>query len=248
MEAREAQWRSQSNTLFSSTGEVSTPDPGAGNIQKELIDKHKTHTRIWWNIRSLEEYLKHKIIPRGLRVQIFPAWEVSDDYKGMWETGLFQCSKIIINMLLEHDRLALEETKTQIKELETKLMVLDAETIVEPFQTKLKDLLEKYEKEIMNGKKMKFQRDKTDYEQNRAFRWKHRGNPRWANKASGHKSDTAGSESEPGSSDDFLGSSDGEGRPGGGSESHHQKNQKGKTKKVSNKTPRPYPSRSRKNQ
>lgn len=162
------------------------------------MDAHKALTRVWWNIC---------IIPRGLRVQFFSAWEVSPTFKTKWELKLAQCSKLIINMLLEHDKEILEQTKVQIRSLESQLGQFDLVTVVTPFQTKLRDTIDKYEKEIMNGKKRKFTWDKTDFDQQVAFKWKHTGNTRRGTYSTNQalNNDTSANDV---SASDFLSSSD----------------------------------------
>lgn len=66
-----------------------------------------------------------------------------------------QCSKILINLLLERDRELLSKTKQRILILETKLAQLDHVTKV---QTQLKETLDKFEKDIILRRK--FARDK----------------------------------------------------------------------------------------
>lgn len=57
---------------------------------------------------------------------------------------------------------------------EINLQALDQETVVIPFQEKLKDVLERYEKDIMTGKRNKFHRDRTDFDLQRAIHWRHK--------------------------------------------------------------------------
>lgn len=110
LETREALWNSQVSDLFNTAIVV---DKNYDFIQctNKLMSAHKLVTRLWWNLKSLEEYVKLGIVPRGLRVQIFPAWEVDTSFKKRWEAGLTQCSRIIINVLIEHDRELLAKTK-----------------------------------------------------------------------------------------------------------------------------------------
>lgn len=67
---------------------------------------------------------------------------------------------------------------TRILELEAQLNGFDQGTLVSPFQTNLKDILEKFEHEIMAGIKKTFVRDKFDFEKTNAFKWRHMGNKR----------------------------------------------------------------------
>lgn len=215
MEAREAAWQNLggSSSFFTDTQGVED-NVDFSKTSKDLIEAHKLLTRLWWNIRSLEEYLRLGIIPRGLRVQIFPAWEATTDFKDSWETGLLQCSKIIINMLLNHDKTLVQQTKIRIKTLETTLATFDIPTLVTPFQTKLKDLIDKYEKDIIAGKKRKFVRDKTDYDKKVAYKWKHQGNARGRTGPMGYTKKATPSTQDSATSD-FLSSSDTDAGPGG---------------------------------
>lgn len=128
-------------------------------------------------VHSLEEYLRTGLIPQGLRVQIFPAWEASPEFKTTWEKGLHQCSKILMSMLVEHDRVLLTQVKARIKDLESKLTTFEADK-VQLAKEKLWETIEKYEKKIVSGKKYKFSRNKEDHERQRTFKWRHTGNKR----------------------------------------------------------------------
>lgn len=153
LEMREALWNSQVMDVFSAAPVTIGDDDDFTTCTNDLITAHKLMKRLWWNVKSLEEYLKMAMFPRGLRIQIFPAWELDAEFKKTWETGLAQCSKILISLMIEHDRGLLLKTKLQIQLLEANLAKFDTETHVLPFQKRLRELLEKYEKEIMLNKK-----------------------------------------------------------------------------------------------
>lgn len=110
LEARERAWSDQIADVFN-LSEESPQSSDFTDLTKEITNLQKQAVKVWWNIRSLEQYAKTGIIPRGLRVQIFPAWEVSGDFKEVWEKSLTQCSRIIIGMLVEHDQEILKQTK-----------------------------------------------------------------------------------------------------------------------------------------
>lgn len=204
LEAREAAWNSRTADIFSGTIPTgNTVDDNFSCCTNELLGAHKLLTRLWWNVKSLEEYLKLSIVPRGLRVQIFPAWEVETEFKQLWEAGLTQCSKILINLLVEHDRKLIVQTKLKIQGLEADLSKFDHNTQVEPFLKKLKESLDKYKKEILEGKKKKQIRDKNDYEKQAAFKWQHSGNRRGKNTKKRYAPDNAGTARE--NTRDFLG-------------------------------------------
>lgn len=66
-------------------------------------------------------------------------------------------------MLIEHDRELLAKMKNEIKALGNKLSKFVMNNQILPFQKRLKENLERYEKDIIDGKKRKFVRNKTDY-------------------------------------------------------------------------------------
>ncbi|XP_077134125.1 uncharacterized protein LOC143788365 [Ranitomeya variabilis] len=176
-DTREAAWQAQSANVFL-PGDTRVPDSDFSKLSIELTSAHRLGIRLWWNIRSLEEYIRLNIVPRGLRIPIYPAWEPSSTFQATWEQGLLKCSGIIINMLLEHDRELLLNTKIRIKDLEGQLLKFDDVKQVQPFRARLKENLDKYEKDIVSKKKSKFTRDRSDFESARAFQWRHQGNQR----------------------------------------------------------------------
>ncbi|XP_069618482.1 uncharacterized protein [Ranitomeya imitator] len=170
--AREAAWQQQMKDIFGAGDCVvgasgSSNDSDFQNLTTELIDLHKRLTRTWWNITSLTEYKKLGLVPRGLRVQIFPAWEVDQEFRTTWENGLQRCSYILIDMLIEQDNLVLTQIREDIKKKEVDLNTFDLKTQLDPFKIHLKEIIDKYEKDIIRGKKNKFQRDKLDMEKQR---------------------------------------------------------------------------------
>ncbi|XP_073407501.1 uncharacterized protein [Dendrobates tinctorius] len=126
-------------------------DTGFQSLSSDLLGLHKKLTKTWWNIKSLEEYKRLGLILRGLRVQIFPAWEVDHEFRLTWETGLKKCSYIIIDMLIEQDKALLSRTKDEIRDKELKLDTFDKKTLVDPFRNQLKDMVDRYEKDIIRA-------------------------------------------------------------------------------------------------
>lgn len=147
-------------------------------MSSNLKEAYKRFTRLWWNVNSLEHYIGQGQAPRGLRVQIFPAWEVTQDFKLKWEEGLTQCSQIMMRLLIEHDKALLESTKGEIDDLRKSLGDLNQPTLTDPFLLNLKKDIDAFEDTIVEQKKRKVVRDQGDYDSGRAYRWRHRGNPR----------------------------------------------------------------------
>lgn len=95
--------------------------------------------------QDLVEYKK----PRGIlqtqyNTKIFPSQKMDSDFKQLWEQGLQQCSKILINVLIEQDKVGLVRTKQQIKTLETQLNGLESgEELLNKKKNKNKEILQK---------------------------------------------------------------------------------------------------------
>lgn len=50
--------------------------------------------------------------------------------------------------------------------------------LVKPFQLKLKETIDKFEKDVMQKKKLNFSRDRLDFDRGNAYRWTHKGKKR----------------------------------------------------------------------
>ncbi|XP_069601416.1 uncharacterized protein [Ranitomeya imitator] len=125
----------QTNTVSGTSG---SGDDGFEALTSEIVNLHRNLTKTWWNVKTLEEYKKQNLIPRGLQVQIFPAWEVDPDFKDTWEKGLHKCSFILIDLLINHDQQLVTILKDEIRSKETKLDSFDKEGKVKPFKEHLK--------------------------------------------------------------------------------------------------------------
>lgn len=175
-ETREKLWQNQGPDIFGAPSADAGGSLDQERLFRDLFNVNRAAIRIWWNIRSLEEYLRMEYVPRGLRVNIFPAWEATSEFQGIWEKGLSQCSRLLMNLLINHDKELLGTTRQRIKDLEAQIIQQGA--TIGDFQEKYSTDLEKYEKEIVTGKKRKFSRDKQDFEQKTMYRWRHQGNRR----------------------------------------------------------------------
>lgn len=175
----ESGWQEKIDSIFdpsNTTNPVGAPD-GFREVCNQFKIQHKRYTRLWWNVQSLEQYLKHDLCPRGLRVQIFPAWEVTPEFKTTWEKTLGKCSALMMEQLMIHDKELLQDTKNTVADLHTKLLKFE-DALVKPFLEQLREELSGFEKEILTNKKNKFDRDRRDRESNKMYRWSHRGNQR----------------------------------------------------------------------
>ncbi|XP_073442893.1 vomeronasal type-2 receptor 26-like [Dendrobates tinctorius] len=122
--ARDQTWLSQLQEVFKedTVGIFNTNGGGA----KEQISKLRTllhrRTRLWWNKASLGQYLTRSLIPRGLRVQIFPAFSVEDlTFKKEWEETANKCSQGFMELLVRLDERKLGELEKEIDVIQISL-------------------------------------------------------------------------------------------------------------------------------
>lgn len=61
--------------------------------------------------------------------------------KSTWEAYLLQCSKILMDLLIEQNRELLMQTKTKKRDFKVKLQAFHMDIFLVPFQAKLKDMI-----------------------------------------------------------------------------------------------------------
>ncbi|OCU01744.1 hypothetical protein XELAEV_18007520mg [Xenopus laevis] len=115
------------------------------------------------------------LIPRGLRVQIFPTFEApGPEFKENWETILSECSFKLMDLLIAEEEKKLSLVEGQIQEVHTKMdrIVNHGESL--PRYESIMKGIQKLETSLLDTKKTKLARDIKDYSSNSVYRWTHR--------------------------------------------------------------------------
>ncbi|XP_075449463.1 uncharacterized protein LOC142490996 [Ascaphus truei] len=132
----------------------------------------KEEMKHWLDLLSLERYLNENIIPRGLRVTKKPTFETSEDFSSKWNSILEKCSFSLIRLLISYREERVKFTEKEIEDVQHILMPhVDSEEFQELDQLVNKRVLN-YEKDIMERKDTKYQRDTNDYATNQVTNWK----------------------------------------------------------------------------
>ncbi|XP_075719837.1 uncharacterized protein LOC142760524 [Rhinoderma darwinii] len=108
---------SEAKSIFSECELVHTTQ-GASlkSTFKNLTRLHKDYTRSWWEIQSLENYLKNKIVPRGLRVPIVPASRLkTSNIKERWEQEITGSSLRFMQILVEEEIIQFDHISVELK-------------------------------------------------------------------------------------------------------------------------------------
>ncbi|XP_073417787.1 uncharacterized protein [Dendrobates tinctorius] len=178
LKARENAWRSKATDIFSRNAPVVSQD--TSHEIKDLMHKYRhalqRKTKLWWNRSSLENYFEKKIIPRGLRVQLYPTYDLgNNDFITRWTTAASKCSLEFIQILIDNNTMSLLEIDNELDNL-SRLLMKDMSN--DQFTKWSKDLdmdISKWEEKVCQEKLKKYQRDVDDYDANKIYRWQFNG-------------------------------------------------------------------------
>lgn len=151
-----------------------------------------------WHIRFFDRYLKDKISPQGLRIHIFPSFEVTDsNFREEWKQNLNRCSADLIGMLKNKYSKELNDLDKEIESLKINGQQLAANMDFKRREKELMHYLENYNKNIVTKKESKFYKDKLAFSGGYAYRWPRGQNSRRGryprtnkNTETSHKSDS----------------------------------------------------------
>ncbi|KAM4052236.1 uncharacterized protein ACNLHF_000279 [Anomaloglossus baeobatrachus] len=172
---REETWRSQLNDFFRHDGGA---DARSGEVSlREEVAKYKglihKRTKIWWNRAFLERYLQQGLIPRGLRVQVFPSFDIDDNtFKDKWEDFANNCSKGFIQLLCDLNSSQLRAIETETVDLQNRIVAGLSTEAFKTFEMDIESDMSRWEKEVKDSKIKKFHRDELDLQSNRVYKWR----------------------------------------------------------------------------
>lgn len=175
LKARERSWLQQLDVVFkdeSTMGDLATRGRvgEAENSLKNLLHKR---LKIWWNKAFLEKYLQRSLVPRGLRIQVFPSFPMEDEtFVSRWEEVCTNGSFKFMELLIGHNKKILEQLEIEIEKLQTQIKETSTPEMLNKFNQSLEKLLDGWEKEIQDTKSKKFARDINDFQQKRMYRWR----------------------------------------------------------------------------
>ncbi|XP_075690371.1 uncharacterized protein LOC142658662 isoform X2 [Rhinoderma darwinii] len=177
---RDQSWISQLNEVFKEDFNLLLDSNGKDtrvliNRLKELL---KLRTKIWWNKAFLDRYLSKGLIPRGLRIQVFPSFSIEEDnFKDKWEILSTTCSRGFMDLLIQSNIATLVGIEKEIDEIQVSLKKDLSNDALDKLNIDLDKEFQKWEQEICSIKTKKFQRDVADFQQGRVFKWR-QGRPR----------------------------------------------------------------------
>lgn len=171
-EANTERWLSDAEEVFSEKeySHTHTNTPTISGVFKDLNNQYKSKIKSWWETKGLESYIKHHIVPKGLRITILPALRSrSTDLMKKWEEEATASSLRLMKLLLAEEKLTLEKTSAQLKSTIEEALKLKSEADFQKKETELQSNIEKYTALLKERKHLQFVRDLTEFRENRAY-------------------------------------------------------------------------------
>lgn len=132
----------------------------------------KRKSLLYWHIQYFESYVKEKLYPLGLRIQMFPTIkDPSPDFKKAWEGTLTQCSLELMKQLTTQYRSDMTMLDGEIERLINQFPnIKDSAPFTDKWR-EVKERLETINKDIITKKQGKFLQDKLAFSERYAYKW-----------------------------------------------------------------------------
>ncbi|KAM4034974.1 uncharacterized protein ACNLHF_021682 isoform 1-T1 [Anomaloglossus baeobatrachus] len=172
--SRESSWTDHLSKVFN--GDIGL-NGGSGHdttleLQKNLKTLMYKRTKLWWNGGFLKNYFHKRLVPRGLRIQIFPSFPVDDkNFVSQWEDVCTNTSLKFIELLMDLNKQKLGEVEKNIDEQISIFTTNATAAQVTSFNLKMEQNFDTWEKEIQDNQSRKLNRDLQDVQNNRVYRW-----------------------------------------------------------------------------
>lgn len=174
-------WDVDSKTVFSEK-EYETNSGSLVTLKslfKELYIAYRDNLKSWWELKSLENYLLNKIVPKGLRVNIVPATRSrSAELLEIWEKEALNSSLRFLQILIEVEKKTYEVSAKNLKELVDKTLKFKGEAEFAKKETALQTSVERYYNLLKERKHNQFVRDLSEFKEKRAFNFSQENNER----------------------------------------------------------------------
>lgn len=165
-------WFSEAEDVFSDKEftQVNNTTPTLNSVFKDLDSRYKANIKSWWEVKGLESYVKNDIVPKGLRIAVLPAQRSrTPNLMKLWEKEVTASSIRLMKILLEEEKITLENTSTKLKETIQTALKLKEEVDFSKKEGELQANIEKYTTFLKERKHQQFVRDLADFRENRAY-------------------------------------------------------------------------------
>ncbi|XP_044130662.1 coagulation factor XIII B chain-like, partial [Bufo gargarizans] len=137
---------------------------------KDLTKIYKEQISSWWEIQSIENYLKNKIGPRGLRITLTPAARCrSASLISKWEDEATKSSLRFMHLLHKEEKANLVKLESNLKDQIEQTQKFGGEAEFASKELQLKNTIDKFPFHLKERKHRQFNRDLQDFRDNRVY-------------------------------------------------------------------------------
>lgn len=145
---------------------------GINQYMAKLKRVLKKKANLHWHIEFLHKYVRENINPLGLRIQLYPSFQVtSPEFKLKWENILTQCSLELMKLLILHYQTELNTLDQEIFLLQTSNEIIREHTLFSKRVQETKDYITKITKDIIYKKQNKLSKDRLAFSEGFAYHW-----------------------------------------------------------------------------
>ncbi|XP_075172137.1 putative C-mannosyltransferase DPY19L4 [Anomaloglossus baeobatrachus] len=165
-------WVEDANQAFCTK---ETPEGGIGITSlrtkfNDLYLSYKEYTKSWWEIKALENYLKNKIVPKGLRINIRPSPRTSSPkLLEAWQKESVESSLRLMTILLQEEKALLEQATVKLNTDIESILKCKSDPDFNKRESTLQTSIEKYQGYLKERKHLQFQRDLREFNTNQAY-------------------------------------------------------------------------------
>lgn len=168
------QWASDSKKVFSDSELEGEQDstPSLKVLFRDLLSAYRENIKSWWEVETIDNYIKASIVPKGLRINISPARRSkSDTLLKKWEKELTESSLRLMRILLEEEKLIYTSTSTKLEELIEQTLKLKSDPDFSRREVTLQNSVEKYQTSLKTRKHNQYVRDLSEFKDNKAYQF-----------------------------------------------------------------------------
>lgn len=142
------------------------------SLMKKLRHTLEKQLRVWWDIATLETYIKAKMTPRRLRWELDPNDGITDpELMEEWYSFFNGCENELLHKMIKRRRFKLKGIEASISEIKNQLIPFVNQTEYKNKEKELQESIKKYDTQIQIKKQKKYKRDTLDYQSMNVYKW-----------------------------------------------------------------------------
>lgn len=146
--------------------------PSLRILFKDLLSGYRDNIKSWWEVETINNYIKAGIVPKGLRINISPASRSrSTILLTKWEKELTESLLRLMHILLEEEKTIFESTSTKLKGLIEQTVKYKGDPDFSRRELALQNSVEKYQITLTERKHKQYVRDLLEFKEKKAYQF-----------------------------------------------------------------------------